>query len=500
MKRYQPLLSLIGIVGGLLLALPVKAAQFEDWTFDTQQNRLVFTTSGPVQPRAQFLFSPPRIILDLPGTTITQATASQVLGNNVGTLHIEQLDAQTTRLIIELSPDYSIDPTELVIRGENGQLSQSSQQWFLDLPVLAVTNEELSPQISTDFGTVGAPATQVESLSVTPDGFFLRTSGDTPLVNVDPIDSSQVMLRVENATAATSLLEQTIPANALGVSQWAVEQVTTSNGPTLEITLTVPETATEWTTFVSSGVSNGIVLLPPRDMAIATATLPNPTPTATLPPPVSPPSVAAPSLPRPPQPLPTPTNPAIPPPSINPSLQNITIVIDPGHGGRDPGAIGVGGLQEKDVVSAISYEVASILEQAGATVVLTRSTDLEIDLDPRVQIAERADADLFVSIHANSISLERPDVNGFETYYYSSGLSLAQSIHGSVLQRINMPDRGVRRARFYVLKNTSMPAVLVETGFVTGEQDSENFNDPEWLSQMAEAIATGVIQYVQQAS
>ena len=160
----------------------------------------------------------------------------------------------------------------------------------------------------------------------------------------------------------------------------------------------------------------------------------------------------------------------------------------------------MGGLQEKDVVSAISYEVASILEQAGATVVLTRSTDLEIDLDPRVQIAERADADLFVSIHANSISLERPDVNGFETYYYSSGLSLAQAIHGSVLQRINMPDRGVRHARFYVLKNTSMPAVLVETGFVTGEQDSENFNDPEWLSQMAEAIATGVIQYVQQAS
>jgi N-acetylmuramoyl-L-alanine amidase len=91
------------------------------------------------------------------------------------------------------------------------------------------------------------------------------------------------------------------------------------------------------------------------------------------------------------------------------------------------------------------------------------------------------------------------EVNGLETYYHSSGNRLAQVIHQSILRLVTMRDRGVRQARFHVLVNTSMPSVLVETGFVTGAQDARNFNDPAWRSCMAQGIATGILQYAQQA-
>ncbi|MGP1383272.1 MAG: N-acetylmuramoyl-L-alanine amidase [Thainema sp.] len=203
-------------------------------------------------------------------------------------------------------------------------------------------------------------------------------------------------------------------------------------------------------------------------------------------------------------PIPVPQPSAVPPetrpaPSL-PSVRNerIVVVIDPGHGGRDPGAVGIGGLQEKDVIFPIAREVAALLEQQGVQVIMTRTDDREIDLEPRVQIAERANASLFVSIHANAISLSRPDVNGLETYYYSSGQRLAQVIHNAILQNVAIQDRGVRQARFYVLRNTSMPAILIETGFVTGAEDSRRLADPTQQRVMAAAITQGILQYIQQ--
>ncbi len=186
-----------------------------------------------------------------------------------------------------------------------------------------------------------------------------------------------------------------------------------------------------------------------------------------------------------------------PSPSVPQARQGqLTVVLDPGHGGRDPGAVGVGGLREKDVNLAISEKVKANLEAKGINVVMARASDVEIDLDPRVALAERVNADIFVSIHANAISLSRPDVNGLETYYYSSGLRLAQTIHNSVLQQTDLLDRGVRRARFYVLVNTSMPAVLVETGFVTGRDDAARFRNPAARDEIANGISNGILQYL----
>ncbi len=191
-----------------------------------------------------------------------------------------------------------------------------------------------------------------------------------------------------------------------------------------------------------------------------------------------------------------------PNPERNPNTRipngRVLVVIDPGHGGRDPGAIGLGGLQEKDVILPISRQVNQILQQNGVEVIMTRSEDYFISLEGRTRLANRAQADLFVSIHANAIGGRRPDVNGIETYYYSSGRRLAQTIHNSILQNVNVGDRGVRRARFFVLRNTSMPAVLVEVGFLTGNVDNISLANPNFRSQMAQAIANGILQYIRQ--
>jgi N-acetylmuramoyl-L-alanine amidase len=174
------------------------------------------------------------------------------------------------------------------------------------------------------------------------------------------------------------------------------------------------------------------------------------------------------------------------------------IVIDPGHGGADPGAIGINGLREKDVVLPISLRVAALLEQQGAQVVLTRQDDRSLDLPPRVQIAERNRANVFVSIHANAISLSRPDVNGAETYIYASrDRPVADAIQASLVQATGFRDRGVKSARFHVLVNTSMPSVLVEVGFVTGAEDAPLLADPEFRELIAHAIARGILNYAQ---
>ncbi len=174
----------------------------------------------------------------------------------------------------------------------------------------------------------------------------------------------------------------------------------------------------------------------------------------------------------------------------------LTVVIDPGHGGGDPGAVGIGGIREKDITLAISRRLQQQLQDKGINALITRTDDSEVELEPRVDYADRANADVFVSVHANAISMSRPDVSGLETYYYSSGLRLAQTIHNSLLERTTLQDRGVRRARFYVLVNTSMPAVLVETGFVTGSEDAARFRDPEAVNGIADGIAAGVLQYL----
>ncbi|MBD2461759.1 N-acetylmuramoyl-L-alanine amidase [Oscillatoria sp. FACHB-1407] len=231
----------------------------------------------------------------------------------------------------------------------------------------------------------------------------------------------------------------------------------------------------------------------PRSVAPSPAPSPTPTPTPRAVAPTPTPTPIPAPLPRSVAPTPSPTPPPLP------RSVNQLVMIDPGHGGSDPGAIGIEGLREKDVVLAIARQVATVLTQNGLRTAMTRSGDEDLELNPRVRIAEQARANLFVSIHANAISLDRPEVNGLETYHYpgsSRSATLAQAIQTSILNTIQIRDRGVRQANFYVLKNTSMPAVLVEVGFVTGQEDAVNLARSDYQSRMAEAIARGILLYV----
>ena len=179
------------------------------------------------------------------------------------------------------------------------------------------------------------------------------------------------------------------------------------------------------------------------------------------------------------------------------------VVIDPGHGGPDPGAIGIQGLRETDVVLDVSLQVAQILQRRGVQVLLTRTSEVDVDLPPRVALANASGASLFVSLHANALSLDRPDVNGIETFFFESGRSsdLAQILQDRLLAvSPGTPDRGARPGRFYVIRRTVMPSVLAEMGFVTGEIDAPRLSDASFRRRLAHAISGAILTYLRQAS
>ena len=208
-----------------------------------------------------------------------------------------------------------------------------------------------------------------------------------------------------------------------------------------------------------------------------------------------------------PQPQPQiPTQPGLSPPAAASAAAlpdvprgRYTIVIDPGHGGPDPGAVGIRGLRETDVVLDVSLQVAQLLQSKGVQVLLTRTSEVDVDLPPRVALANNSRADLFLSIHANALSLDRPDVNGVETFYFESSRSraLAQAVQDQILAiSPGSPDRGARAGRFFVIRRTVMPSALAEMGFVTGSLDSPRLADPAFRRRLAVAIATGLLRYL----
>ncbi len=508
-----------GFLGVLLLASPAEAAKLQFWRFDVNQNRLEFTTDEGVQPRAQMIANPTRLIIDLPGTTLGRPTVNQAIGQTIRALRVAQFDRQTTRLVIELAPGYTLDPQQIRVRG------QTSTQWSVQLPNPQLLPQTAPPPQPVSRGStrqvVGAATrvtsagTRVDNIRVTPDGFFIQTQGSLPEVEIDRSrDKEQIHIDLKGAALASGFTQRNFSVNRLGVSQLQVAQVQSS--PAIaRVTLNVDQDSPDWQATVSS--LGGVVLLPQGGAgrlpggkssdSFYILTQANQASTSRIKAPASriaqtPARPAAVSVPSPQRGNPVPPSVTPPPepslqPSRQPPIQQAVVVLDPGHGGKDPGAVGIGGLQEKQVILPIALEVASLLEQQGVRAILTRSDDRFIGLAPRVALAEQVNADVFVSIHANAISLSRPHINGLETYYYSKGARLAPKVHISILQSINFRDRGVRRANFYVIKRNPIPAILVEVGYVTGAEDAPRLADPAFRSQIAAAIARGILQHLQ---
>lgn len=173
------------------------------------------------------------------------------------------------------------------------------------------------------------------------------------------------------------------------------------------------------------------------------------------------------------------------------------IVLDPGHGGRDPGAVGPQDLYEKDVNLAVALAAAEVL--AGRVdLALTRDRDVTISLRARTDLADRTGALLFVSVHANGSVY--PEANGTETFHYPGsrlGSRLAESLQARLLAALGRRDRGVKQADFFVLRETRCPAALVELLFVTNPEEARELADPAVQRRAGEAVAAGILGYLE---
>ena len=613
MKFKWLLLSFLSV---FLLCSPAEAGRLLFWRFDSNQNQLQFTTDEGVQPRAQLIPNPTRLVIDLPGTKLGRPKINQPIGGLIKEVRVGQFDAFTTRLVVEIEPGYTIDPQKVRVRGS------SPTQWFVNIPtpqpIESLPSNPPPPNNQNNNQnnnqTTSGQNNLASDFRITNNGLFVRLKGEegSKIRIKRSRNRRRIDFEIQGAILPSSLAQRTLPINRYGVSE--IEFSQTSTAPNLvRITLNVSKDSPDWQASFSR--FGGLVLLPKgrinesnrgsssqvpsrnvntrpsngkatiealelannnsqllirangtlratsswnraagiyeirianarlaeqvRGPQLATdspvsrlrirqddaqtvviqvqpangvqierlnqasdkllilqlrrlrAVLPNSTSIPVPPPPRRRPSPRASiPVPAPPRRAPSPRRPRVP-------NGRTLVVIDPGHGGKDPGTIGIAGVQEKNVILPISQQVAQILRQKGILVKMTRNRDYFVSLQARSQMANRSGANLFVSIHANAINLSRPDVNGVETYYYESGRTLAQIIHRNILRRVNVNDRRVRRARFYVLRKTSMPAVLVEVGFLTGRDDAAKLANPTYRRQMAGAIASGILEYIQ---
>ena len=629
--KFHWLLS--GFIGVFLFCSPARAGKIVSWEFEEQERNLEFTTDEGVQPEAQLLSNPTRLVIDLPGTTLDRETVKEEYQGSIRGFRIGQPESDTSRIVVEFAPGYTIDADDIEFRED------SATEWKVEVPQPKVSRVDIAdrdpidlevPEVNisslpglenaetstenvstdtrdtdttdtnTDINTVaGSPY-----ITATKNGFFIDIDGSRKIKIDSRRDGDRIDFFLEGITLPDDLDDEEVAVNQYGVSTIDFEQVDDDEA---KMSLTVAEDSPEWLATFSR--IKGLLLLPKGDFPASTlaTTLDNSQPQVISKPdkllkdlaelslideielknddtellvkgnnelsavatrqsngiyqitidnaeltedfkgpeleagsPISelkvrqensrvvldittrlryrlgrlnadnqeialPIEIGA-------DPLPQSDAPLLPPgfakapkqhsfPTVAAPIPNSDrprVVIDPGHGGYDSGALGIGGLREKDVILPISLDVAEILGKQGIDVIMTRDNDNFISLEGRTDLANDLDADLFVSIHANSINLSRPDVNGLETYYYQSGRRLAELIHYSILNGVNIDDRGIRRARFYVLRHSIAPAVLVEVGFVTGADDASHLKDSNHRRQMAEAIARGIIEYIKQ--
>lgn len=628
MKRASLLIG--SLVATALTATPAQAGKLTFWRFNEDNNRLIFQTEETVQPKAQLIFNPTRVVIDLPRTILGHSLVNQPVGGRIKEVRVGQFKEKTTRLVVELAPGYTVNPERVKIR------RTTAKRWSVDLPSpqrqtqqnINRPEQELGTKNNRNAASPNSPlletsGSQGQTISgnnhpdfqVTRSGLLLRLARSPKQeIEVDRSeDKKRISFRLPGAQLPSNLPAM-LPVGNYGISH-AEFQSSGNNSPP-QITLHVNEASPNWEALPTSWKDGGIVLLPESGMGAVRKDLPTPSlpqrlrdtasqsqptvvqavdladnqlivranqpitgtgtwdpvsgvyemkiPNAELADPVQGPQLtrnspvsqirvrqadqqtvvvqiqSAPGVSildrvnqisettlavglrqsqgtprnnvpnfitqgqrerqsiRVPQVDTSSSQPSSPTAPQGNNQEELLVVLDPGHGGKDPGAVGIGGLQEKNVVLPISDHVRQTLESNGIQVKMTRRRDRFISLAGRTEMANRVDADLFISVHANAISLRRQDVNGTETFYYSNGRGLAQAIQRSIISKINMRDRGVKKANFYVLRNSSMPAVLVEVGFVTGREDAPRLADPNFRKRMADAIADGILQYVRQ--
>jgi N-acetylmuramoyl-L-alanine amidase len=170
-----------------------------------------------------------------------------------------------------------------------------------------------------------------------------------------------------------------------------------------------------------------------------------------------------------------------------------TVIIDPGHGGHDKGGQW-GRVYEKHLALDTSIRLEAHLKKMGYNTILTRRSDYFVSLPGRMQMANKTRNAIFISIHYNYTWKQQ--VSGIETFYHNQpSHQLAKDVHKGVMSRVKVNDRGVKYARYYVIRNTQMPAVLVEGGFVSNSNERSRMKTAWFRDAIARGIADGVQRY-----
>lgn len=187
------------------------------------------------------------------------------------------------------------------------------------------------------------------------------------------------------------------------------------------------------------------------------------------------------------------------------TADQLTILIDPGHGGKDPGAVGVGGVQEKDLTLDVSLRLDRILKGLGFKTIVTRTDDRYVDLATRANTANNNYVDFFMCIHFNAFT---SSAKGIETLYYPNTVTaenpqdnkkMAQIFHNELIGALKRPSRGITpRPGLYVLNKTKMPAILAELGFITNTEEYSQIKTEQYKETAARALAVSIIKYFEE--
>jgi N-acetylmuramoyl-L-alanine amidase len=512
---------LVSSFGAMLAALPASASEIVSWQFNRDNGQLDFSTDSRVQPEAQMLANPGKLVILLPETNFNKPTFRQPSSRGVKEFRVGyDPETRTTSLVFELEPSYAIDPEKVLVK------ASSTNRWVVKLPEPQIVRGGVAavgaiPVLSED-GKVITAEPKVTSTVVAGVSSSTSATISNPTITSPPVTTSSPNLVPVNPGNVPTILAAGNPVIVSAVeldkqynrvivrgsrqmqfrggwdSSTASYRINIENAR-LAGDLRLPSGApvdlrvSQGANFVQIELrrfdryqigpvaqyyGGQILSLPygsaPRTVVTRTTSTTTARPTTT-----------------------TTTTQA----QTTRSNSKVLVMIDPGHGGKDPGAIGLGGLQEIDVILPIAKRVASILESRGIATKLTRDSDYFVGLDERVSLSNRYDATIFVSIHANSID-GRPDVNGLETYYYGSeGSKLAEVVHRNVLSTVTakgfyLGDRNTRSARFLVLRKSRVPAILVETGYLTNEAEVARLRRDDYRATEAEGIAKGIIEYL----
>ncbi|MGB7442908.1 MAG: AMIN domain-containing protein [Coleofasciculaceae cyanobacterium] len=271
--KFRWLLLLSSFLSVIFSSLPAEARLY--WSFDRSQNRLEFTTDRGVQPKAELIFNPTRLVIDLPGIDLGRPTANQRVGGSIRELRIGQFNSQTTRIVIELAPGYTLNPQQVKFRG------LSTNQWTVQLPTpqrigassapspssrLSNSQEDNYPSSQSrqlrESNPVSTSRLYLDSFLVTRDGFYIRTRGGKP-ENIEVERSRnrrRIDIEVVGATLSRGLAERDLRLNRYGVSQIQFSQDREASLPVVRIRMDVDRESPDW--LASFSDAGGIVLWP----------------------------------------------------------------------------------------------------------------------------------------------------------------------------------------------------------------------------------------------